>query len=129
LWNEWNSGYRSRLLEWERRRLPSLVEDYAEYLPITLLYKTSGGYVAIKTQKHRVAVTKETWGDQMRENGIIRAAIDTDDYEQMVEGMRRLPRVLKDYEGRCFICDSPGHRTEDCTAHGDSHPDSPANCY
>jgi hypothetical protein len=96
LWNDWNSGYRSRLLEWERRRLPSLVEDFAEYLPIALLYKTSGGYVALKTQKHRAAVVKKTWGDQMRDNGIIRAAIDTDDYEQMVEGMRRLPRILKD---------------------------------
>jgi hypothetical protein len=120
LWNEWESGYRSRLLEWERRRLPSLVEDYAEYLPTTLLYKTSGGHVAIRTRERRIAVVKESWGDQMRENGIIRAAIDTDDYEQMVEGMRSLPRVLKDYEDYCFLCNSPGHKTEDCTAHGDS---------
>jgi hypothetical protein len=115
LWNEWNSDYRSRLLEWERRRLPSLVEDYVEYLPKTLLYKTSGGYVAIQTKKHRRAVAKEIWGDQTRDNGIIRAAIDTNDYEQMVEGMRRLPRVLKDYENHCFFCKAPGHRTEDCT--------------
>jgi hypothetical protein len=93
LWSEWNSGYRSRLLEWERRRLPSLLEEHAEYFPNTMLYKTSGGYIAINGKEHRTAVLAEIWKGQMRKNGIIRAAIDTDNYYQMVEWMRRLPGV------------------------------------
>ena len=124
LWKEWDSGYRSRLLEWERRRLPSLLEEYAEYFPTTLLYKTSGGYIAINGKQHRAAAVTETWGGQMRKNGLIRAAIDTDNYYQMVEGMRRLPGVLKHYEQYCFICESAEHSTEDCTAHSDGQPDS-----
>jgi hypothetical protein len=125
LWKEWNSGYHSRLLEWERRRLPSLVEEYAEYFPTALLYKTSGGYIAINGKEHRAAGVMETWGGQMRKNGIIRAAIDTDNYCQMVEGMRRLPGVLKNYDHYCFICESAGHSMEDCTAHRDDQSDSP----
>ena len=124
LWNEWNSGYRSRLLEWERRRLPSLLEDYAEYFPNSMLYKTSGGYLAIEGKEHRTTAVAESWSGQMRKNGIIRAAIDTDNYREMVEGMRRLPGVMKAYEQYCFICESAEHSTESCTAGSDGQPDS-----
>jgi hypothetical protein len=125
LWKEWNLGYRSRLLEWERRRLPALLEEYAEYFPTTLLYKTSGGYVAINGKEHRTAVVMEAWRGQMRKNGIIRAAIDTDNYYQMVEGMRRLPGIVKDYEHYCFLCESAEHRMEDCTAQSNVQSDLP----
>ena len=124
LWREFNSGYQSRLLEWERRQLPSLLDGYAEYFPNTLLYKTSGGYIAIDGKEHRASVLTGIWGGQMRKNGIIRAAIDTDNYDQMVEGMRRLPGVMKDYEQYCFICETAEHRMEDCTARSGEGSDS-----
>jgi hypothetical protein len=124
LWREWNSGYRSRLLEWERRRLPALLHEYGEYFPTNLLYKTSGGYIAINGKEHRAAAVMEAWGGQMRKNGMIRAAIDTDNYYQMIEGMRRLPGVLKDYAQHCFICESAEHSTEDCTVQSDGQSDS-----
>ena len=104
--------------------MPSLLEDYAEYFPNSMLYKTSGGYLAIEGKEHRTAAVVESWGDQMRKNGIIRAAIDTDNYHEMVEGMRRLPGVMKAYEQYCFICESAEHSAESCTAGSDGQPDS-----
>jgi hypothetical protein len=89
-----------------------------------MLYKTSGGYIAINGKEHRTAVLAEIWKGQMRKNGIIRAAIDTDNYYQMVEWMRRLPGVMKDYERYCFVCESAEHSPEDCTAQSNRPLDS-----
>ena len=84
--------------------------------PTLLLYKTSGGYIGINGKEHRAGVLTGIWNGQMRKNGIIRAAIDTDNYRQMVEGMRRLPGVMNHYEQYCFLCETSEHRMEDCPA-------------
>ena len=123
-WRKFNSGYQSRLLEWERRLLPSLLDGWAEYFPNSLLYKTSGGYIGINGKEHRAGVINGIWNGQMRKNGIIRAAIDTDNYQQLVEGMRRLPGVMNHYEQYCFLCETSEHRMEDCPAQSGRESDS-----
>ena len=124
LWREFSLGYQSRLLEWERRRLPSLLDGWGEYFPNSLLYKTSGGYIAINGKKHRTGLLEGIWESQMRKNGIVRAAIDTDNYNQMIEGMRRLPGVMEGYEQYCFVCETADHKPEDCTAQSGVESDS-----
>lgn len=111
----WDDGYHSRALEWERCRLPSLMEEFAEYLPNRLTYKVTGGYVGINGGKaHRNALIRTLWGDQLRRTGIMRAALDTEDYDKMLEGMRQLPALLAEANHFCFICEMMGHTTNDC---------------
>lgn len=63
---------------WERRRLPTLIADFTEYLPNTLAYKTRGGLIEItglKSDRERVA--KEKMGVS-RWIGLLRAHVDRD---------------------------------------------------
>ena len=98
LWKEWDNQYQSKALDWERRQLPVLLEYFAEYLPNNLVYKTTGGYFSINGKDYRNDLVSELWGDQLTRTGIMRASLDTEDHDKMLEGMRRLPQMLKDAE-------------------------------
>jgi Mitochondrial ATPase expression len=64
--------------DWERRQLPDLIADFAEYLPNTLIYKTRRGRIEMTGLKStRVAAAKN--GMRMsRRNGLLRAHVDRD---------------------------------------------------
>ena len=64
--------------DWERRQLPDLIADFAEYLPNTLIYKTLGGRIEMTGLKStRVAAAKHDMRMSMR-NGLLRAHVDRD---------------------------------------------------
>lgn len=111
---EWKTQHRSRSLEWERRRLPALLEEFAEYFPNDLIIKTTGGHINIDGKEQRSRVNKERWGRQTWELGIMRAVLDTDDHEQMLHGMQHLPQMLRDADMFCWHCKNNGHLPQNC---------------
>ena len=69
-------GKHRRHTEWERRRLPNLIAEYAGYLPNTLAYKTTGGLIEIVgLESDRIGVTMRTI-TMSRWNGLLRAHTD-----------------------------------------------------
>ncbi len=62
--------------EWERRRLPNLIADFAEYLPNSLAYRTRDGLVEIeRLEETRFRVAKSGIAMSYR-NGLLRAHMD-----------------------------------------------------
>ena len=110
----WYGQYRQRLSEWERRTLPALLEEFQGYLPNTLLYNVGSGYACLTGKAHRGRALEEQWSGQSRKMGMMRAAVDVDGYEQMLEGMRGLPELMAKAEVFCRHCNTHGHRPEDC---------------
>ena len=111
----WYGQYRQRLSEWERRTLPSLLEEFQGYLPNTLVYNIKRGFVALIGKAHRGRALQEQWSGQSRKVGMMRAAVDVDGYDQMVEGMRGLPKLMAEAEVFCRHCNTHGHRADDHT--------------
>ena len=115
LFTETHGGHSQPEQDWQRRILPQLLEEFEEFLPNTIVYRTRGGYVGLTPGKgFRDRVNNTLWQDQQRKNGIIRAAIDVDDYGKMVAGIRRLPATLEAAEAPCWICRQKGHLAKDC---------------
>ena len=100
---EWQKEHHTRILEWERRTLPNLLLEFAEYLPNSIVYKTTGGWIAIDGKQSRNVIVNRSWGDQLRRTGIMRAVLDTEDYGNMLEGMKRLPQLLEDEKAMALV--------------------------
>jgi Mitochondrial ATPase expression len=86
--------------DWERRQLPNLIADFAEFLPNTLTYKTLGGRIEMTGLKStRVAAAKHDMRMSMR-NGLLRANVDRDiaTMDDLLAAVRNFRAEIEDFD-------------------------------
>ena len=86
--------------EWERRTLPMLFEEFSEYVSHQIRYITKNGVICLDGNPTRSTVNFQISENQLRKVGMIRAAIDVDDHDLMVQRMQVLPLVMAEAEKR-----------------------------
>ena len=112
--NEWAGG--GKLTDLAHRQIPNLVQEFDTFLPNELNYQLPTGHIDFVNGQHHREYAIQLADDHFHARvGQLRKFIDTDDYNELVTGVTKVPRSLKRRDNWCYWCETRGHNERECT--------------